>query len=856
MECFDDRFLVKLVAGTLPGAARQSAASHIDRCMACRDLVAEAAIATTEQSVPGYRVAGEVARGAMGRIVAAHDLRLGREVALKQLIEPTPGLRRRFEREVTITAALQHPGIVPVYQAGELANGEPFYAMRRVHGRALDIVIAEATTVEQRLALVPRVLGAIEAVAYAHSQHVIHRDLKPQNILVGEFGETVVVDWGLAKRLDEPDEIAEERNAEQPELTRDGAVLGTPAYMAPEQAAAAETDTRADVYALGAVLYHTLSGEAPHRGSSLTTTLEKVREGCVERLGARAVGVPADLVAIVDRAMASDPAARYADAAALAEDLRGFLAGKLVGAHEYTRWQLVKRWVARHRAWVAAAALLVVGLGAIGAFSFTSIRAERDTAARERDTVKVERNAAEQVVIYAIKDVYEALNASGQHDAMDRLGKRLVEYYDHVLAVRPNDKYSRAYRAMALDMQANAAFRLGDMRRAEQIWLEALPPMREARTVDSSAALDVGLAQYNLANIARLRGDTANAEKYYRAAIGDLEPEFVKQPALLGSALAGSLDGITQVKMTALDPRGARPTAERALEVAQAAVAAAKQEDPQLPQRLAQVAFSLANLEALEGRRTETRRLLELGIATLSKLQDDPVSITAQGYQRFSLSLVELSEGKLDTAAQQIAQAQKLVTTIRDAGFADPQVIRLDAMLHLVDAQRLLAAHKHAEAVAAAGRALSGLAALRDKHPEVMQYGRDHAQALATQARALALAGRTDEAIASASSAVNELSAIARYPSSKHDLAYASIVAAEVGGPRADERLASASSLLDAVGSTAKAPIAHARAYIAAVRVHRDPKALDAYRAARAELVKATPLSMPPLVELDRIARH
>src|SRR5262245_34471244 len=131
MECFDDRFVANLISGTLPDDARSQATEHIDHCDACRNLVGEAAISISEQSVPGYRVAGEVARGAMGRIVAARDLRLGREVALKQLIDPTPGLRRRFEREVMITAALQHPSIVPVYQAGELANGEPFYAMRR-----------------------------------------------------------------------------------------------------------------------------------------------------------------------------------------------------------------------------------------------------------------------------------------------------------------------------------------------------------------------------------------------------------------------------------------------------------------------------------------------------------------------------------------------------------------------------------------------------------------------------------------------------------------------------------------------------------------------------------------------------
>nr|MDQ3367586.1 serine/threonine protein kinase [Myxococcota bacterium] len=636
MECFDDRLVAKLVAGTLPGSERELATAHIDRCASCRELIAEAALATTPQDAPGYRIDGEVARGAMGRIVAAEDLRLGREVALKQLIDPTPALRRRFEREVTITAALQHPGIVPVYHAGTLANGEPFYAMRRVRGRGLEIVIAEATKLAERLALIPRVLAAVEAVAYAHAERVIHRDLKPQNILVGDFGEVVVVDWGLAKRLDRDDDeldgaargrAAAVDAAGDAHLTTAGAVMGTPAYMAPEQATGSATDARSDVYALGAVLYHVLSGAVPHGGASLTATLANVREGRVTPIAARAPGVPADLAAIVDRAMAVDPAARYPHAGALAEDLRGFLAGKLVAAHAYTRGQLVRRWVARHRAWVAAGVLLLAGLGGIGGISFARVRAERDTA-------RVERSAAEEVVTYAIKDIYQNLDEAGQHEAIDRLSTRLVGYYDSVLKVRPDDKLWRANRAVALDMQANAAFRMGDLDKAAQIWGSIVDVMREARAVDDTIVLDIGLVQYNLGNIARLRGDVVTAERHYRGAIADLEPAFAAQPALLASALAGSLDGVTQLAMTSLDTAGARPTAERALAVAQQGAAVAAQDDTEIHARVAQLAYSLANLEGLEGRRGEAKRLLELGLTTLAALPASPAYATSAGYQR------------------------------------------------------------------------------------------------------------------------------------------------------------------------------------------------------------------------------
>jgi hypothetical protein len=152
-----------------------------------------------------YAGEDEIARGGMGRIVAAEDRRLGRPVALKELIDPNEENITRFQREALITARLQHPGIVPVYEAGRWPTGEPFFAMKMVSGRPLDQVIAETKTLSERLALLPRLAAACDAMAYAHSQRIIHRDLKPGNVLIGDFGETVVIDWGLAKDLDSND---------------------------------------------------------------------------------------------------------------------------------------------------------------------------------------------------------------------------------------------------------------------------------------------------------------------------------------------------------------------------------------------------------------------------------------------------------------------------------------------------------------------------------------------------------------------------------------------------------------------------------------------------------------------------
>src|SRR5262249_31591752 len=148
---------------------------------------------------------GEIARGGMGRVVEATDMVLGRVVAVKEALATGAEAKRRFARETRITARLEHPSIVPVYDAGIGPAGTPFYVMRKVTGRPLERLVREATTLDQRLALLPHVVAAANAVAHAHRRGVIHRDIKPANILVGELGETIVIDWGLAKVVDEED---------------------------------------------------------------------------------------------------------------------------------------------------------------------------------------------------------------------------------------------------------------------------------------------------------------------------------------------------------------------------------------------------------------------------------------------------------------------------------------------------------------------------------------------------------------------------------------------------------------------------------------------------------------------------
>jgi eukaryotic-like serine/threonine-protein kinase len=328
-----------------------------------------------------YTFGAEIARGGMGRISLARDRRLHRPVAIKEVLQAQGDLRRRFEREVLITARLQHPAIVNVYEAGRWPTGEPFLAMKMVRGRSLKEVVADTKTLSDRLALLPKVIQISEALAYAHAERIVHRDLKPSNVLVGDFGETVVIDWGLAKDLrDEDEEPGESVAATGADLTMAGAIMGTPGYMAPEQSEGRVVDERADVFALGAILYFVLTGEAPYLGSSSTAILTAMRNQPHAPIATRVPGVPRDLATIVEKAMARDPATRYPSARELAEELHAFQTGQLVKAHQYSRAELVRRWVGRHRGELVVAGLaLFVGALALGE-AFRRVVNERDRA--------------------------------------------------------------------------------------------------------------------------------------------------------------------------------------------------------------------------------------------------------------------------------------------------------------------------------------------------------------------------------------------------------------------------------------------------------------------------------------------
>jgi tetratricopeptide (TPR) repeat protein len=336
------------------GVAGQTITADADADVAADDDAAGDAFRGAGGDDRRYALISEIARGGGGRIAVAIDRKLGRRVALKQPLGA--GGDARLEREALVLARLEHPSIVPIHDAGRSDEGTPYYVMKMLGGDTLAARIAGSTGFEARLALLSVVTSVADAMAYAHSQGIIHRDLKPGNVLVGEFGEVVVIDWGLAKP------VAGERDAVTgplalPGVTGHGAVVGTPAYMALEQALGEVQDERADVYAIGAMLYHVLSGELPYGRVSSEATLARLIEGpprAIEEVERR---VSRELAAIVTRAMAPRPADRYRSARELADDLHRYQTGRLVAAHRYRPWTRAWRWARRHQPVLAGAAL-------------------------------------------------------------------------------------------------------------------------------------------------------------------------------------------------------------------------------------------------------------------------------------------------------------------------------------------------------------------------------------------------------------------------------------------------------------------------------------------------------------------
>ena len=374
-----------------------------------------------------YEELGELNRGGWGQVLRAYDRHLSCDVVIKKLLpeyRDHPEATARFFHEACITARLAHPGIVPVHDVGhDAATGLPFYVMKWLRGKTLGECLREHNAWpnsrnkdrSQRDLLV-RFQQLCQTISYAHDHGVVHRDLKPSNVLIGEFGETVALDWGLAKELDSGTNAAlgyskhlRKRGAtafvkpgngttSSDDLTAAGAVLGTAAYMSPEQAQGEShrVDRRSDVFSLGVILYEILTGRSPFRCPTSHETMQHVIRSEYVPVRRAAKQVPRSIAAICEKSLSRAPDDRYANANDLAKDLDAFLAGDSVLAYPEPWWSKLDRVATKYRSmfWTALISLFFIATTATFAAATIRMAHRNEKAAR----TLAEREHAEKAV--------------------------------------------------------------------------------------------------------------------------------------------------------------------------------------------------------------------------------------------------------------------------------------------------------------------------------------------------------------------------------------------------------------------------------------------------------------------------
>jgi serine/threonine-protein kinase len=438
------------------------------------------------------------ARGGLGEVFVARDEELHREVALKEIqaCHDDPRSRARFLLEAEVTGGLEHPGVVPVYGLGAYPDGRPFYAMRLIKGDSLKDAIQRFHAAdgpgrdpgERTLALrglLSRFVAVCNAVAYAHSRGVLHRDLKPGNVMLGPYGETLVVDWGLAKvvgRSAGTDGASEGTlrlpSASGSDPTRMGSAIGTPSYMSPEQAAGKleELGPASDAYSLGATLYCLLTGRPPCEGPDAAEVLRRVQQGDFPPPRAVKRGVPAALEAVCLQAMALQPEGRYSSARALADEVEHWLADEPVAAYREPSFVRLRRWSRRHRSLVtgAGAALLVAVLTLSAAAVL--LNEARTQAQEQRARAEINFQLARQAVDEFSTKVSQdpRLREQDLEDLRKQLLSSSLTFYDQFAAQRGDDPVIRAEQARALKRMADINHALGASEAAAEQYQRAL----------------------------------------------------------------------------------------------------------------------------------------------------------------------------------------------------------------------------------------------------------------------------------------------------------------------------------------------------------------------------------------------
>jgi eukaryotic-like serine/threonine-protein kinase len=517
-----------------------------------------------------FRIVRPHARGGLGEVFLARDGELNREVALKRIQErraDDPGSRARFVLEAEVTGRLEHPGIVPVYGLGRTADGRPFYAMRFIRGHSLKDAIDQLHSVDagsngkaaepslNLRRLLDRFVDVCNTIAYAHSRGVIHRDLKPSNIMLGPYGETLVVDWGLAKPIGQTPEapcLAEESllvpASSGSDPTKMGSAMGTPAYMSPEQAAGQldRLGPASDVYCLGATLYCLLTGCAPFDGDELGSLLRRVQQGEFPLPRAVDPKIPRALEAVCVKAMAREPSHRYGTPRDLADEIEHWMADEPVSAWREPLPIRLARLGRRHRLLVTSAAVLLVA--AVGALSVgnvligrekKNVEKQRAEAIHQRDLAAANFAQARQTVddylTLVSKDVELRRDLPGLQKLRFELMNKALGYYRDFLKQHAADRSLRSEVAGSSFQIGSITADIGNKEEALKAYEEARSLFEALSRADPSATKiqkDLATTYNSLAILHSETGRPLDAERSYNQAREIQEKLVAQNPSL------------------------------------------------------------------------------------------------------------------------------------------------------------------------------------------------------------------------------------------------------------------------------------------------------------------------------------
>ncbi len=482
----------------------------------------------------------ELGRGGIGRVVVVHDRFLGRDVAMKELLsEHTTNpnvattrivaLEQRFLREARLTGQLEHPAIVPVFELGRRLNGGLYYTMQRVRGRTLAQLLESARTLGKRLELVAPYLTTCQAIAYAHSRAVVHRDIKPQNVMVGPFGETYVLDWGLARVKGRSDPRASDLRL-QPDITGnvlEGGAIGTPSYMSPEQAGGKieDIDEKSDVWCLGAVLYELLTGTPPFTGTSPFDVLGKILKDPVRPVRELEPLAPIELVAIAEKALQRDRHARYPSAAEMAKDVSAWLQGGRVGAHDYSSIDLVRRFTKRNKVALTVASVAVAALVTLGALAYRQVLKERDEA-----------RAFAQLFLDDVSDKLAPI--AGSTPLLEQLTHKTLDYYRNTVDPKTGPRDERLRLGRAWQKIGRLASEVDKSTEAESAYLFALEiarPLVDEAPNEPSGRVLLSESLIGMSDVESDRGEVQKCEAYVLEAISTAKAAVAGSPTHIDS---------------------------------------------------------------------------------------------------------------------------------------------------------------------------------------------------------------------------------------------------------------------------------------------------------------------------------